>query len=136
MEITCPRTHQKHLWNRSYRTPIRQKTLDFQKGKLTSLHRRKGKRCKKKKERERHQSLGWDLHLVKGAVKGKSFRTLRSPSQAEKVESSAPSEWSTAACAQEAERRDFTTEVSATSGPQPETLASVPAVASGFRALD
>ena len=80
--------------------------------------------------------MGWALHLGKGAVKGKSYLTLRSPSQVERVGSSAPSERSTAACAQKAERRDFTTEVSATSGPQPETLASVPAVASGFRALD
>lgn len=79
MEITCPRTHQKYLWNSSDRTPnCWQKTLDFQKGKLTSTGGGRAKDVRKKK-RERHQSLGWDLHLGKGAVKAEKFPHTQEP---------------------------------------------------------
>ena len=65
MEITCPQTHQKHLWNRSYRTPIRQKTLDIQKGKLTSTGGRAKDVRKKKRERERDIRV-WDGLCILG----------------------------------------------------------------------
>ena len=41
---------------------------------------KKGKRSKeKKRERERQQNLGWDLHLGKGAVKKEKFLLTQEP---------------------------------------------------------